>query len=149
MLNGLLAFVLGTFVSCGALRALATGVEQVRRGRVLRRRGRTAIARIVSLADLDPECSTLQAVVRFQVEPDREVVGTTYLDRKGSSGLVADARVRIRYDPAIPTILAAEAGGRPGYAEIRQAVVGSVLMVVMVLPTSIYLVCAGVYTVLS
>lgn len=148
-MNGLLALVLGSFVSYGALRALATGLDQVRRGRVLRRRGRTTTAVIVSLTQPDPECSTRQAVVRFAVEPAREVRGTVHLTRKGHPDPVVGARVQIRYDPATPAILAPEAGRRQGHAEIWQAVMVSALMLVLVLPTSIYLVCAGLYTVLS
>jgi hypothetical protein len=148
VMNGLLALTLGAFVSYGALRALAAMADDVRRARVLRRRGRTAAAVIVSLAELDPECPTRQAVVRFEVEPGREVNGTAQLRWKGRPDLVPGARVQIRYDPANPTFPASEAGRRQGRAEIRQAVIVSALMLVMVLPTSIYLIYAGLHTML-
>jgi len=148
VMNGLLAFVFGSFVSYGALRALANGVGEVRRVWVLRRRGRTAAAVIVSLADLDPESSTRHAVVRFEVEPGREVTGAAQLPWKGQPDLVEGASVQVRYDPAAPQAVAPEAGRRQGYAEIRLVVIVSTLMLVGVLPTSAWLIYAGLQTML-
>jgi hypothetical protein len=102
----------------------------------------------VTLAELDPECPTRQAVVRFEAEPGREVKGTAQLRWKGRPDLVPGAQLQIRYDPATPTLPAPEAGRRQGRAEIRQAVIVSALMLGMVLPTSIYLIYAGLRTIL-
>jgi hypothetical protein len=147
-MDGLLALVFGSLLSCGALSALATGVDEVRQARVLRRRGRTTAAEIVSLAVIDPECGTRRAVVRFEVESGRTVMGTVQLRWKGQPELVTGGRIQIRYDPAAPSVLAQDAGRRHGRAEIREAVIVSALILVMVLPTSIYLVYAGLSTIL-
>jgi hypothetical protein len=147
-MDGLLALVLGSFISYGALRALAAGVDEARRAWVLRRRGRTATAVIVSLAALDPECSTRRAVVRYEVRPGREEVGTARLRWKGRPDLAEGATVQIRYDPATPKAAAPEAGRRQGYTELRQVVIVSALLLLAVLPASIYLIYAGLHTLL-
>lgn len=148
MLSGLLALVLGSFISYGAVRVLVSEASTLRQVRALRGRGRTANATIVSLAAFDPECGTRQAVVRFETEPGREVRSTAHLRWKGQPEWVTGAPVRIRYDPQTPTVIATEAGRRQGHAEIRQAVLLGALLVVMVLPTSAYLAYAGLHTLL-
>jgi len=148
VLVGFFALVFGSLLSYGALQALVTEADEVRQVRVLRRRGRTAGATIVSLGVFDPECSTRPAVIRFEVEPGREAQGAAHLRWKGQPELVAGAQVQVRYDPETPDIVASEAGGRQGRAEIGEAVVVFFLMVVMVLPTSICLVYFGLRTLL-
>lgn len=142
-LSNLLALVLGSFFCYSVLRMLVTAVADVRRAWALRTRGLTATATIVSLADIDPESSTRRAVVRFEVESGREVTGAADLRWKGRPDLVPGAQVQIRYDPETPKTLAPEAGPRQGHAEIRQALAISAMMLVLVLPTSILFLYAG------
>ena len=132
-----------------ALSAVGMMADQVREARVLRRRGRTSTATILSLGELDPEASTRAAVVRFEAESGREVEGAADLRLKGQPDLVIGAQLPIRYDPADPRVLASEAGRRQGRVEIREAVVFAAVLLVAVVPTSICLVYGGLHTLLS
>jgi hypothetical protein len=143
MLNGLVALALGSFISYGALRVLVAQAAEVRHAWNLRRRGRTATATTVSLLELDIEGGGREAIVSFEAEPGREVQGTVQLPGNRLPDLATGAPVQVRYNPATPTVLALEAGRRQAHAEIRQAVFIFVLIPVMVLPTSLYLVYAG------